>query len=148
MRVLGLDVGTKRIGLALSDSLGMIASPYQILESAGIRADVQAISKLGASEEVEVYVVGMPYRMDGKIGGTGERIELFAKQLETLVQKPVHRFDERWTTAIAERALRESNLSRKGRKEHRDAVAAAIILQGWLDIERRKNRTESEEEYE
>jgi putative Holliday junction resolvase len=144
-RVLGLDVGTKRIGVALSDSLGMIASPYQIVDSVSVKADALTISKLGESEEVEIYVVGMPYLMNGKVGGTGERIELFAKQLETLVQKPVHRFDERWTTAIAERALREGNLSRKARKEHRDAVAAAVILQGWLDIERRKNRAESEE---
>jgi putative Holliday junction resolvase len=144
-RVLGLDVGTKRIGVALSDSLGMIASPYQIVDSVGVKADALTISKLGESEEVEIYVVGMPYLMNGKVGGTGERIELFAKQLETLVQKPVHRFDERWTTAIAERALREGNLSRKARKEHRDAVAAAIILQGWLDIERRKTQAESDE---
>ena len=145
-RVLGLDVGTKRIGVALSDSLGMIASPFQVLESKGLQANALMISRLGEAEEVEQYVVGMPYLMNGKIGGTGAQIELFAKQLETLVQKPVHRFDERWTTAIAERALREGNLSRKLRKEHRDAVAAAVILQGWLDIERRKNRESSEDE--
>ena len=145
-RVLGLDVGTKRIGVALSDSLGMIASPFQVLESKGLQANALMISRLGEAEEVEQYVVGMPYLMNGKIGGTGAQIELFAKQLETLVQKPVHRFDERWTTAIAERAQREGNLSRKLRKEHRDAVAAAVILQGWLDIERRKNRESSEDE--
>jgi putative Holliday junction resolvase len=143
-RFLGIDLGTKRIGLALSDSLGMIASPYQIIESVNGKTDVQAIQQIGIAEEVEAYIIGMPLRLDGGRSGMGDRVEQFAKLLESLVQKPVHRFDERWTTAIAERSLRESNLSRKSRKEHRDAVAAAILLQGWLDIQRRREASEDE----
>lgn len=132
-RMLGLDIGTKRIGIALSDPTQTIASPHQVLESVGREGDVLAIAKLGESEEVEGYVVGLPLRLDGLRGGMAAQVEELAQRLADVTQKPVHLFDERWTTAIAERSLREGSLSRQARKERRDAVAAAIILQSWLD---------------
>ena len=143
-RVLGIDFGTKRIGVARSDPMGIIASPLLILESVGLTADVAAVARLGAAEEVEAYVIGVPIRLDGILGKIADRGEQFAQKLEAAVQVPVHRWDERWTTIIAERALRESNLSRQARKERRDAVAAAVILQSWLDHQPREH-AESDE---
>jgi putative Holliday junction resolvase len=140
MRVLGLDLGSKRIGVALSDPSGVIASPLTTLERRGGERDLAAVGALVREHEVGAIVVGLPLHMDGRRGPEAEAARRFARALADAVGVPVDTLDERWTTVEAERALRESG--RKGRKRRAvvDAVAAAILLRTWLD--RRRGRAE------
>jgi putative Holliday junction resolvase len=140
MRVLGLDLGSKRIGVALSDPSGVIASPLTTIERRGGERDLAAVGALVREHEVSEIVVGLPLHMDGRRGPEAEAAQRFARALATAVGVPVDTFDERWTTVEADRALRESG--RKGAKRRAviDAVAASILLRTWLD--RRRGRAE------
>lgn len=136
-RFLGLDIGSRRIGVALSDPTGLIASPLKTIHVA--RKPEEAIGELIAlaeEEEVEGYVVGLPLHMSGKQGAMAQKIRAFAKELTEKSQKPVLLWDERLSSAAAERALLSAGMRRAARREVRDAVAAALILQGWLDARR------------
>ena len=132
MRVLGLDVGSKTIGIALSDETAMLATPLETLARKGTAADVAALAALANKHEVERVIVGMPYEMDGSLGPRAKRVQVLIDALAAAGLR-VDTWDERFSTVAAERALLEADLSRARRKEVVDKVAAAYILQGWLD---------------
>jgi putative Holliday junction resolvase len=132
MRVLGLDVGSKTIGVALSDETGLLATPLETLERKGTAADVAAVAALANKFEAERVIVGMPYEMDGAIGPRAKRVQVLIDALAAAGLR-TDTWDERFSTVAAERALLEADLSRERRKQVVDKVAAAYILQGWLD---------------
>jgi putative Holliday junction resolvase len=132
MRALGVDLGSRRIGLALSDPGGVIASPAGTLERRGRRQDLEALREWIVRNAVEQVVVGLPIHMNGRLGPEARAAQEFARALEAVAGVPVATLDERWTTREAERALRESGAGRARRREAVDAVAAAIILRTWL----------------
>lgn len=138
MRYLGLDLGTKTIGLALSDRSGLIASCYRVLhhdnDPAMCLPDLKDIVQ---TEQVEALVLGFPKNMNNTIGPRAEATQEFKQLLETELQLPVILEDERLTTKSAEATLIQGNMSRKKRKEVIDAVAATIILQSYLDKRRK-----------
>lgn len=137
MRVLGLDLGSKRIGVAVSDRSGLIATPLLVLNRGKSRAvDHRAIADLVQSEEAEAVVVGLPYSMDGRVGKAAEAAISESSELATVLNVPVHVHDERLTTVTAERALMESKMKADARRRVVDKVAAAVMLQSWLDARR------------
>ncbi len=134
MRVLGLDVGEKRIGIALSDPGKILASPLAIIDGTDIEAAIQAISGIIKSEGVERIIVGLPRSMNGAIGQQAEKVAVFTEQLRNHVTLPVEFRDERLTSVSARRLIREAKPKAGRRKQTPDdAVAAAIILQSYLD---------------
>jgi len=132
-RIMGLDVGEKTIGIALSDELGFTAQPFQTLKRLGDGEDLRAIRVLLEEREISMVVVGLPRNMDGSMGRQARRVAAFADKIETVLDIPVVHWDERLSTVAAERVLIQADLSRAKRKEHVDKLAAAIILQGYLD---------------
>ncbi len=134
VRALGIDPGTKRIGLAVSDLSGTLASPLTVLKrSKSRRHDLAELARIARAEEVEVIVVGLPLNMDGSHGPSAEAAAAEAQRLATLVDVPVEMHDERLTTVAAERAMREAGLDAAARRDRVDAAAAAVMLQSWLD---------------
>lgn len=134
MRAVGLDLGSKRIGVALSDSFGTMALPYEVLVRTGDRErDHRRIARIVDETEAEVVVVGMPYSLDGGMGPTAKRYRAEARVLAAALRVPVETYDERLTTVTAERALKETDLSGRDRRKVVDQVAAAVMLQSWLD---------------
>jgi putative pre-16S rRNA nuclease len=127
-RILGLDVGERRIGLAISTPEGRLAVPLRILESQKEPADIQAIGEIARAEEATSIVVGYPLSLDGSIGPQARRIEAFARRLEHASGLPVALWDERLTSVQAERSMTSAR-----RRGPVDDVAAAIILQSYLD---------------
>ena len=140
-RVLGLDVGSKTIGVALTDEAGIAAHPLTVLARAGNSGDAAAIGALVAQNGVTDIVVGMPYELSGRVGHRGRQVQQFMKVLAAAVKLPIHEQDERFTTSEAERILVAADVSREKRKDVIDQQAAALILQTWLDAYRK--RTES-----
>jgi putative Holliday junction resolvase len=136
MRILGLDLGSKRIGVALSDPDGTIASPLTTLERQGGQRDLAALAELARLHEVGAIVVGLPLHMDGRRGPEAEAARAFARRLAAATGLPVETLDERLTTVEAERALRESGRKGKERRAVIDSVAAAILLRTWLELRR------------
>lgn len=137
MRALGLDLGAKRIGVALSDATGTIASPLTVLvRSKSRRHDHEEIARLVRDEEVAIVVVGLPRSLSGRPGPAQRGARAEAAALATVVEVPVETTDERFTTRIAEDALREGGVRGPARRQVVDKVAAAVILQGWLDARR------------
>jgi putative pre-16S rRNA nuclease len=132
-RVLGLDVGSKTIGMAVSDALGITAQGLQTIRRRNKRLDFAQLEALIREFQVEQIVVGYPLRMSGAEGTQAEKIKQFAEQLRRRFQLPVHLWDERLTSAEANRLLRESEMSIKRRGEVVDRLAAVLILQGWMD---------------
>ncbi|PLR78052.1 Holliday junction resolvase RuvX [Bacillus sp. V3-13] len=135
MRTLGLDVGSKTVGVALSDELGWTA---QGLETIRINEEekefgFEQIGKIIKEHEVGKVVVGLPKNMNGTIGPRGEASQFYARELEKRFGLPVVLWDERLTTVAAERILLEADVSRKKRNKVIDKMAAAMILQGYLD---------------
>jgi len=138
VRVLGLDVGSKTIGIAITDEAGIAAHPLRVLERKGTDADVSAIQTLVAEHDIRQIVVGMPFELSGKVGHRAKRVQEFANALQAKLGDAVklHEQDERFTTAEAERILLDADLSRQKRKQVIDQQAAALILQAWLDARR------------
>ena len=136
MRALGLDVGSRTIGVAVSDELGMLAHPRRTLARAGTRADVETIAGIVASEEARAVVVGVPLTLAGGIGHRARRVMVLVDALRARLDVPVETWDERFSTVEAEARLREQEVSARRRKEVIDQAAAAVILQGWLDARR------------
>jgi putative Holliday junction resolvase len=132
-RVMGLDYGERRIGVALSDPLGITAQPVRTLERTTLAADLEALAALARQHEVERFVVGLPLALDGTRGERVRRTEEFAARLGRAAGLPVEEWDERFTSVQAERTLLEADLSRRRRREVIDTTAAVLILQGWLD---------------
>jgi len=135
MRILGLDVGEKRIGVALSDPLGIIASALTVVERTTDEAAVKQIVDLARENEVERIVVGMPRSLDGSLGKQAQAVQSFIDLLKEH-KLPVVTWDERLSTVAAERTMLEVGMKRDKRKKRRDSLAAAFILQGYLDHER------------
>ena len=133
MRVLGLDVGTKTIGLAVSDPLGITAQGLETLRRKNKRSDFQQLEKLIRDYQIGELVVGYPLGMSGAEGKQGERMRSFAEELRQRFGLPVHLWDERLTTAQANRALREMEMSLERRRRLVDRMAAVLILQSWMD---------------
>ena len=131
MRVLGIDYGTKRHGLAVSDPLGYTAQPAGLVERRGRDPGLDEIAAVVEEKEVERIVVGLPFHMDGRPGDHHDEVLEFVALLEERFGLPVETIDERLTTLQAERAL--EGLSRKKRKARVDQMAAQLILQAWLD---------------
>lgn len=136
-RVLGLDVGDKRIGVALSDETRLIASPYCVIQSVGWGPDSRKIADIMRETGAKLIVSGLPYNMDGSLGFQAKKVQDFLKVVEGLGFR-VEWIDERLTTVSAQNALIEGGMRREDRRNHVDKVAAAVILQTWLDKERGK----------
>lgn len=133
-RALGLDLGSKRIGVAVGDRSGTVASPLLVLHRSGsTKRDHQAIAKLVIDEEADVVVVGLPLNMNGSSGPAAAAAISEAAALATVVNVPVVTFDERRTTVTADRAMIEANMRAQARRRIVDKVAAAVMLQNWLD---------------
>ena len=132
-RILGLDVGSRRIGVAVSDPLGLTAQGITTLERRNRRYDLTELRKLLAEHDVREIVVGNPLRMSGQSGLQAEKMASFAAQLERTFSIPVHLWDERLTTAEAHRLLDETGIRDSRRKEVIDKMAAMLILQSFLD---------------
>jgi putative Holliday junction resolvase len=132
-RVMGLDVGSKTIGVAVSDPLGITAQGLQTLRRQNKRVDYGLLGGLIRDYEISEIVVGYPLRMSGMGGTQSEKMEIFAEELRKKFGLPVHLWDERLTSAEANRVLRDSEMSIKRRGEVVDRLAAVLILQGWMD---------------
>lgn len=138
MRVLGLDLGERRIGVAISDPLGITASGVEVIQRAGLDRDLARLSALIGENEVGEVVVGLPRHMNGSMGEAARKAQEFAAMLEARLEEmglaPRFTFwDERLSTVAAQRALLEGDMSRAKRKQVVDKVAAAIILRAYLD---------------
>lgn len=136
-RTMGLDVGERRIGVAISDPTGTIATPLTVITRRQLAADVQTVLDLARVHDVTEIVVGLPIGLRGKVGPQAESVRVFGEALARASAIPVHYQDERLTTVAAERALIESGMRRERRREWIDAVAAALLLQSYLDRQRR-----------
>jgi putative Holliday junction resolvase len=135
-RILAVDYGEKRIGLAVSDELGITASPLMTLARRSDDETVRQIAQLASKLRVTQIVVGLPRRTDAQEGEMERKVKAFAEKLRQAVSVPVVLFDERFTTRIAEQVLLEADLSRRKRKQVRDRLAAAILLQSFLEAQR------------
>ena len=139
-RILGLDLGTKRIGLAISDELGITAQGLETMERRGLRDDLEDLRKLTRLRGVTRIVVGDPLHMSGERSMQGEYTREFASELERKTGLPVEFRDERWTSREAERALRGARVSGGKRKAAIDKLSAVILLQSYLDSLRPESR--------
>src|SRR2546426_3225349 len=133
MRVLGVDFGLKRVGLAISDETGTVAQPMDYLDGGPDESVGRAILAAATQRGVGKIVVGVPVRMNGRASQQTERTLQFLAALRRLTSLPVEPWDERLTTAQAERALLEGNVRRQQRKQKIDAIAAQLMLQSYLD---------------
>jgi len=143
-RLLGLDVGSKTIGLAVSDLLGITAQGLPTYRRQNKRLDFEFLANLIAQYEVKEIIVGLPLRMSGAEGTQSEKMRLFADDLHKRSQLPVHLWDERLTSAEANRLLRETEMSIKRRGEVVDRMAAVLILQSWMEHKAIAARVEGE----
>jgi len=132
-RILGLDVGSRRIGVAVSDPLGVTAQGLETLERKNKRHDFELLQRLIQEYDVREIVVGLPLRMSGAEGTQSGKMQLFAADLRKRFRLPVHLWDERLTSAEANRLLRETDLSIEKRGRAVDRMAAVLILQGWME---------------
>lgn len=145
MRILGLDYGTKTVGVAVSDPLGYTAQGIEIIrrkEDNKLRQTLARIEEIIKEFDVEAVVVGFPKHMNNSIGDRAEKSTEFAQTIERRTGLPVIMWDERLTTVSANQILMESKVRREDRKEYVDKVAAVIILQGYLDMLSIKKRSE------
>ena len=132
-RILALDVGMKRIGLAISDELGITAQGLETLERKGRRDDIETLRKLARERGVTGFLVGDPLHMSGEASRQGAYTREFAQELERKTGLPVEFRDERWTSKEAERVLRGSGIANSQRKPAIDRMSAVILLQSYLD---------------
>ena len=130
--LLGLDIGDIRIGVALSDELGVAAHPLCTLTRKNRKVDLIAIADLISIHKVERVIMGLPISLDGSIGPQAEKVQKFAQRLEGVINIPIEFQDERFTTAEAEAILQELNKDAKEQKEMVDEVAAVLILTDYL----------------
>lgn len=139
MRVaaLGLDVGSKRIGVAGCDGLGLIATGLTTIWRSSVAEDIAQLHAIIVERSVEILVIGLPYTMDGKIGTQAKQVQKFARRVATALELPIEYVDERLTSYAAEQMMKVADISVSQNKATIDRVAAAIILQQWLD-DRRK----------
>lgn len=132
-RLIGIDAGTKTLGLALSDVNRTVASALETIRRTKFSVDVTRLFDLATTHKIGGFVLGLPANLDGSEGPRAQSTRAFARNLNTLSDLPVLLWDERWSTVAAERMLIEADQSRKRRAEVIDKLAATIILQGALD---------------
>jgi putative Holliday junction resolvase len=132
-RFVGLDVGERRIGVAVSDPLGMTAQPHEVVERRGARVDIVALMEKLQGFEIAGFVAGLPLEMSGNEGSQVERVRTFCERLEKTTGIPVAYQDERLTSVQSERLLESAGVRRERRRGLLDKMAAALILQAWLD---------------
>ena len=133
MRILGLDVGDRTIGVAVSDPLGFTAQGVTTVRRKSIEADLEELKKICNEYQVDTFVVGLPKNMNGTLGPQGEKVMNFCEVLKEAIDIPIKMWDERLTTVAAHKAMLEADLSRAKRKKLVDKIAATYILQGYLD---------------
>lgn len=134
MRALGLDLGQRRVGVAVSDRSGTVASPLMVLQRSGsVAQDHRRIAALVIEEEAEIVVIGMPLSLSGAAGRAAQAARREADALASVISVPVTTVDERLSTVTAERSLREAGVTGPKRRQVVDKVAAAVFLQAWLD---------------
>ena len=134
-RALGIDHGEARIGLAISDELGMLAHPLETIHAKQIADPVQHIAKIVARDKIGIVILGLPRNMNGTYGPAAEHVRAFAEQLRAAIPCEVKLWDERLTSVAAQRSLHEAGRNVKNSREVIDQVAAGMILQGWLDAQ-------------
>ncbi|MBI5419576.1 MAG: Holliday junction resolvase RuvX [Deltaproteobacteria bacterium] len=137
-RLLGLDFGSRRIGMAVSDPLGVTAQPLPAIQRQGEKKDIEAVASVAGEHEVEGVVVGLPLLLDGGEGTQAVLARRFGEKLRERLGLPVVTWDERFTTAQAERHLIDSGMRREKRKKVRDSLSAVFLLQSALDARNRK----------
>ena len=135
-RIMGLDIGDKTIGVAVSDLMGLTAQGVTTIKRVGKKKDIEAIKQIIAEKQVNKIVSGLPKNMNGTVGPQGEKVQKFCELLKEETNLPIEFWDERLSTVAAERSLIEGNLRRENRKKVIDMLAAVIILQGYLDSKR------------
>jgi len=133
MRILAIDHGSKRIGIAVSDELKMIAQPLEYILAEPFDKFIARLNELISDKEVELILIGMPRNMDGSYGPAAVKVQDFVEALKGVVSVPIKTWDERLTSAQANRVLIQGNVRRDKRKEKVDKMAAAILLQSYLD---------------
>lgn len=140
MRALGVDLGSRRIGLAVCDSGGLIAVPLQVLERSGSEvSDHAAIAELVAERKIQFVVVGLPLSLNGTLGSAAREVVEEVARLQKVLDVPVETQDERLSTVAAERSLASGSLDGKRKRQVVDMVAATILLQSWLDSRSHRN---------
>ena len=130
---MGLDIGDKRIGVALSDPLGILASPLTIIDHRDERLDIEAITNIINQHQVKQIIVGLPRSMNGIIGKQAEKVQAFTQRLCQHTEVPVEFRDERLSTVSAKRLIKATSGKKSKKTVRDDAIAAALILQGYLD---------------
>jgi putative Holliday junction resolvase len=138
VRILAIDPGSVRLGLALSDPSGTIAQPLSVITRRSEAEDLKAIDELARKYSVELILVGLPRMMDGRLEAAARDAQAFGERLGRATGRPVAYWDERLTTVAAERYLIEQGKRRDKRRREVDRMAATLLLQGYLDFQRRK----------
>jgi putative holliday junction resolvase len=135
MRVaaLGLDVGSKRIGVAGCDGLGLIATGITTIWRSSFQEDINQLNEIILDRQVEILVLGLPYTMDGNLGSQAKQVQKFARRVAAVIELPIEYVDERLTSYAAEEMMKAANISVSQNKATIDRIAAAVILQQWLD---------------
>jgi putative holliday junction resolvase len=138
MRVaaLGLDVGSKRIGVAGCDGLGLIATGITTIWRSSFQEDITQLNEIILDRQVEILVLGLPYTMDGNLGSQAKQVQKFARRVAAVIELPIEYVDERLTSYAAEEMMKAANISVSQNKATIDRIAAAVILQQWLDARR------------
>jgi putative Holliday junction resolvase len=142
LRYMGVDLGTKRIGIALSDPMGMIASPLLVIQRAGGARDLQEVATLARDYDVGAIVVGLPVDLKGQQGVAAQNTLAEIEQLRGMAGIPVETYDERLTSAAAARTLRDGGLDSRGQRGLVDKVAAALLLQSYLEQRRYRDASQ------
>lgn len=137
MQIMALDVGQRRIGVSLSDPLGVLATPVAVVQRRALRKDLDEIARLAIAHEVERILIGLPISLDGVARSQAQWVERFGDALTTKIRIPVSYQDERFTTLEAQRRLREAGIPARKQKQLIDASAATVLLQSYLDGMRR-----------
>ena len=135
-RIMGLDIGDKTIGVAVSDLMGLTAQGVTTIKRVGKKKDIEEIKKIISERQVNKIVSGLPKNMNGTVGPQGEKVQKFCELLKEETNLPIEFWDERLSTVAAERSLIEGNVRRENTKKVIDMLAAVIILQGYLDLQR------------
>jgi len=132
-RILGVDHGERRVGLAVSDAMGIVATPLKTVEVASDDDAVEAVCEAVTETQAVKVVVGLPLNMDGTVGPIALRVRAFCEKLKAALDIDVEEWDERLSSAMVERVLIDADISRQKRKKVRDKLAAQVILRGYLD---------------
>ena len=132
-RLMGLDIGEKRIGIAISDELHFTAQPFDTLARKNLSSDLRYLQQIVDQQGIKAIVIGLPRNMNGTLGPQAQFVMEFSEKLAQTIDIPLIYWDERLSSIAADRVLLEADLSREKRKKHIDKVAATIILQGYLD---------------